>query len=314
MCMETLKIFSGCANEELSKKIARHLNIELGKILIKNFADNEIFVQLQENVRGKDVFVIQPTCNPANYNLMELLIMTDALKRSSAKRITLVVPYFGYARQDRKDRPHVPITSKLVANLMIAAGANRILTMDLHADQIQGFFDIPVDHLYAASAFVQYFKTLNKKLDDYIIVSPDAGAILRARFLAQHLNADIAIIDKRRTESNISEVMNIIGEVKGKNAILVDDIADTAGTLCNAASAIKKNGAKDVFACIAHPVLSDNAYEKIEQSPIKQLVTTDTIPLKKENKKIKVISVSKLFAEAIYHIHIEKSLGELFLE
>jgi len=311
--MDTLKIFSGRANQELSENIAKKLNVELGKVTLKNFADQEIYAQIQENVRGKDVFIIQPTCNPANYNLMELLIMTDALKRSSAKRITLVMPYFGYARQDRKDRPHVPITSKLVANLLVAAGANRILTMDLHADQIQGFFDIPVDHLFSASAFIKYLETF-KGIKDYIIVSPDAGAILRARFLAKHLDAEIAIIDKRRTDSNISEVMHIIGDVKNKHVIIVDDIVDTAGTLCNAAKALQDNGAKDVYACITHPVLSGDAYEKIENSVIKELITTDTIPLKKKSKKLRVISVGKLFAEAIYHIHIEKSLGELFLE
>lgn len=311
--MDTLKVFSGRANKELSKLIVENLNIDLGKITIKNFADREIYVQLQENVRGKDTFIIQPTSNPANYNLMELLIIIDALKRSSAKRITLVIPYFGYARQDRKDRPHVPITSKLVANLLVAAGANRILTMDLHADQIQGFFDIPVDHLYAAPAFVSYLETF-KDISNYIIVSPDAGAILRARFLAKYLNTEIAIIDKRRSENNVSEVMHIIGDVKGKNVIIVDDIVDTAGTLCNAAKALQDNGAKDVYACITHPVLSGDAYKKIENSVIKELITTDSISLKKKSPKIKVISVAKMFAEAIYHIHIEKSLGELFLE
>lgn len=311
--MDSLKIFCGKSNPALSQAIARNLNIELGKITIKSFTDKEIFVQLQENVRGKDVFLIQSTCNPANYNLMELLIITDALKRSSSKRITLVIPYFGYARQDRKDRPHVPITAKLVANLMVAAGANRILTMDLHATQIQGFFDIPVDHLYASNAFLNYLDTF-KNIKDYIIVSPDPGAIYRSRFFAQYFDTDIAVIDKRRTENNVSEVMNIIGDVKNKSVIIVDDIVDTAGTLCNAANALGDNGAKDVYACISHPVLSSDAYEKIEKSVIKELITTDTIPLRKKSKKIKIVSVAKLFAEAIYHIHIEKSLGELFLE
>lgn len=311
--MESLKVFSGTANLELSQAIVKNLNIDLGKILIKNFADQEIFVQIQENVRGKDVFIIQPTCNPANYNLMELLIIIDALKRSSAKRITLVIPYFGYARQDRKDRPHVPITSKLVANLLVAAGADRVLTMDLHADQIQGFFDIPVDHLFAAQAFIKYLQTF-KGIKDYIVVSPDAGAIQRARFLAKHLDSEIAIIDKRRTDNNVSEVMHIIGDVKDKNVIIVDDIVDTAGTLCNAAQALKDNSAKDVYACITHPVLSGPAYERLDKSVIKELITTDTIPLQQKSAKVKVISVAKLFSEAIYHIHIEKSLGELFLE
>jgi len=311
--MNKLKIFSGTANEELSKRIAKELDIELGGIEIKKFADNEIFVQIKENVRGKDVFVIQPTCNPGNYNLMELLIVTDALKRSSAKRITLVIPYFGYARQDRKDRPHVPITAKLVANLIVAAGANRILTMDLHADQIQGFFDIPVDHLYAAQEFIKYFKNF-KSLEDFVVVSPDAGGIARARYVATRLGVELAIIDKRRDAPNVSEVMNIIGNVKNKNVIIIDDIVDTAGTLINGVNALKKQGAKNIYACCTHPVLSKNAYEKIKNSEIKEFLTTDTIPLRKKVGKIKVLSVANMFAQAIYHIHIEKSLGELFLE
>jgi len=310
---DTLKIFSGTANEPLAQKVTDELKIELGKITIKTFADNEIFVQLQENVRGKDVFVIQPTCNPGNYNLMELLIITDALRRASARRITLVVPYYGYARQDRKDRPHVPITAKLVANLMVAAGANRLLTMDLHSDQIQGFFDIPVDNLFAAPVFIDYFAKM-KDIKDFVIVSPDAGGIGRARFYAKHLGCQIAIIDKRRTDANVSEVMNVVGDVKDKNVIIVDDIVDTAGTLCNAAYALKQNGAKDIYACCTHPVLSDNAYKKIEESVIKELVVSDTIPLRNKSPKIKVLSVANMFAQAIYHIHIEKPLGELFLD
>ncbi len=311
--METLKIFSGTANLKLANMIADNLKIDMGKITIKEFADKEIFVQLQENVRGKDVFVIQPTCNPANYNLMELLIMTDALRRSSAKRITLVLPYYGYARQDRKDRPHVPITSKLVANLMVSAGADRILTMDLHSDQIQGFFDIPVDNLFAAPVFIDYFSKF-EGIKDFVIVSPDAGGIGRARYYAQKLGCQIAIIDKRRLEPNVSEVMNVIGNVNNRNVIIVDDIVDTAGTLCHAADALKDNGAKDVFACCTHPVLSADAVDKIENSAIKEIVVSDTIPLKRDSNKIKVLSVSKLFSEAIYHIHIEKSVGELFLD
>jgi ribose-phosphate pyrophosphokinase len=311
--METMKIFSGRANLELSQQIVQHMNIELGRINIKNFADNEIFVQVNENVRGKDVFVIQPTCNPGHSNLMELLIITDALKRASAKRITLVVPYFGYARQDRKDRPHVSITSKLVANIMVAAGANRILTMDLHADQIQGFFDIPLDHLFAAPVFIRYLQE-EKKLTNFVIVAPDVGSVSRARYVAKQLNAEMAIIDKRRTEHNISEVMHIIGNIREKNVILVDDMADTAGTLCNAAGALKENGAREVYAFITHPVLSDSAYERIQGSVIKEFITTDSIPLKKKIDKIKVLSVSKLLADAIYYIHTEKSLSSLFLE
>ncbi len=311
--MDKLRIFSGSANRQLSEEIVKLLNIELGEVDIRTFADNEIFVQVKENVRGKDVFIIQPTCNPANYNLMELLIMIDALKRSSAKRITVVLPYFGYARQDRKDRPHVPITSKLVANLIVAAGANRILTMDLHADQIQGFFDIPVDHLFAAQEFIKYFKSF-KSLKNFIVVSPDAGGIARARFLATHLELGLAIIDKRRDAPNVSEVMNIIGNVKDKNVIIVDDIVDTAGTLVNGVGALKKHGANEIYTCCSHAVLSKNAYEKIENSEIKEFITTNTIPLRKSIDKIKVLSVANMFSQAIYHIHIEKSLGDLFLE
>jgi ribose-phosphate pyrophosphokinase len=306
-----LKLFSGTANQKLANDIANILNVQLSPITIKRFADNEIFVQLGETVRGKDVFVIQPTSNPANENLMELLIIVDALRRSSAKRITLVIPYFGYARQDRRDRPHVPITAKLVANLMVAAGANRILTMDLHSGQIQGFFDIPVDNLFAASVFIDYITKMN--LDkNIVIVSPDAGGLARARYYAQRLNCGIAFIDKRRPDNNVSEVMNVIGDVKDKNAVIVDDIVDTAGTLVNAALALKEKGAKDIYACCVHPVLSGNAYEKIEKSVIKELIVTDTIPLKNSSSKIKIITVANLFAQAIYHIHIERPLGELF--
>ncbi len=311
--MENFILFSGTSNPELSKKIAQHLNIELGKITIKEFADKEIFVQVNENVRGKDIFVIQSTCNPGYYNLMELLIITDALKRSSAKRITLVVPYFGFARQDRKDRPHVPITSKLVADLMATAGANRILTMDLHADQIQGFFDIPVDHLFAARVFINHLKK-EKFADNVVIVAPDAGAVFRARFAAKYLDVEIAIVDKRRTDNNVCEAMHVIGNIENKNVILIDDIVDTAGTLCNAAKALKENGALEVYSFISHPVLSLDAIDKIEKSPIKELYTTDTIPLSQQSSKIKIISVSQLFADSILRIHKEKSLGELFLE
>lgn len=310
--METLKIFSGRANPALSEEIVKHLNLELGKITIKNFADEEIFVQVNENVRGKDVFVIQPTNNPGHNNLMELLIITDALKRASAKRITLVVPYFGYARQDRKDRPHVPITSKLVANLMVAAGASRVLTMDLHADQIQGFFDIPLDHLFAAPVFIRYLKD-EMKLKDFVVVAPDVGAVMRARYLAKQMEAEIAIIDKRREEHNVCEVMHIIGSVSDKNVVIVDDMADTAGTLCNAAKALQENGARDVYACITHAVLSGDAYEKIAGSVIKEFITTDSIPLRKKADTIRVLSVAKLYADAIYYIHTEKSLSSLFL-
>ncbi len=309
-------LFSGRANRELSEKIANHLGIPLGQILIKNFSDGEIFVQLKESVRGRDVFIIQPTSYPANENLMELLIITDAVKRASAKRITLVLPYYGYARQDRKDRPHVPITSKLVANLIVSAGADRILTMDLHADQIQGFFDIPVDHLFAAPVFINYLKENFSSFRDFVVVSPDAGGMPRARFMATHLGCDIAMIDKRRTGDNQSEALHIVGNVKDKKAIIVDDIVDTAGTLVNAVNAIKEHGACEVYACATHPVLSGPAYERIENCELKKLLVTDTIPLKQKHPKIEVLTVSHFFAQAIYHIHIEKSLsaGGLFLE
>jgi ribose-phosphate pyrophosphokinase len=244
---------------------------------------------------------------------MELLIITDALKRSSAKRITLVIPYFGYARQDRKDRPHVAITAKLVANLITAAGADRVLTMDLHSGQIQGFFDIPVDNLFAAPVFIDYISKNIKNIDNCVIVSPDAGGINRARIYAQSLKCGLAFIDKRRTSNNVSEVMNVVGDVKNKTVIIVDDIVDTAGTLCNAADALKEKGAKEIFACCTHPVLSNDANKKIQNSNLKELIVTDTILIKNNSPKIKVLSVSNLFAQAIYHIHIEKPLGELFV-
>jgi ribose-phosphate pyrophosphokinase len=312
---QQLKIFSGTANPELSKRIAEGIGVPLGQAQIRRFADGEIFVEVDENVRGMDVFLIQPTCGPVNENLMELLIMIDTLKRASADRITAVIPYYGYARQDRKVQPRTPITSKLVADLLTAAGANRILAMDLHAGQIQGFFNIPFDHLYATPIFLEYVQK-ELKLSDLIIVSPDAGGTERARAYAKRLNADLAIIDKRRTGPNQSEVMHLIGDVSSKNAVIVDDIVDTAGTLTQAARAIMEKKAKSVTAVCTHPVLSNNAVDKIQESPIQSMVVSDTIPLgvkAAKSKKLKVLSVAKLLAEAIRRIHTGESVSSLFV-
>lgn len=306
-------IFSGNANLLLAKKICKHLRVKLGKLFAAKFSDGEIRVEIGENVRGKDVFVIQPTCFPVNDNLMELLIILDALRRSSAKRVTAVIPYFGYARQDRKDQPRVPITAKLVANLLDGAGANRILTLDLHAGQIQGFFDIPVDHLYAINVFSDYFKKI-KSANGLVVVSPDVGGIKMARAYAKKFRAGLAIVDKRRNSPDATEVMHILGEVKDKDAILVDDIVATGSSLLEAAKALKKAKAKKIYACVTHGILSSNAVEKIKDSCIDSLMITDSIPLPKEkqNTKIGIISVNKLFAEAIERIHLEKSISILF--
>jgi ribose-phosphate pyrophosphokinase len=285
----------------------------LGNAEVKTFSDGEISVEINENVRGKDVFIIQPTCPPVNDNLMELLIMIDAARRASAGRITAVIPYYGYARQDRKVAPRQPISAKLVANLITVAGASRVLTMDLHAGQIQGFFDIPVDNLFARPVLLHYLKEHFK--DDLVIVSPDAGGVERARAFAKRLDASLAIIDKRRERANVAEVMNIIGDVKGKTAVIVDDMVDTGGTLTKAASALLDKGASAVYACCTHPVLSGNAVQRIEESPIKELIVTDTIPLSEEArkcKKIKVLSVGKLFGEAVRRIHLNESVSVLF--
>ncbi len=306
-------IFSGNANLPLAKKICKHLRVKLGKLFVDKFSDGEIRVEIGENVRGKDVFVIQPTCFPVNDNLMELLIILDALRRSSAKRVTAVIPYFGYARQDRKDQPRVPITAKLVANLLDGAGADRILTLDLHAGQIQGFFDIPVDHLYAINVFSDYFKKI-KSANGLVVVSPDVGGIKMARAYAKKFRAGLAIVDKRRNSPDATEVMHILGEVKDKDAILVDDIVATGSSLLEAAKALKKAKAKKIYACVTHGILSSNAVEKIKDSCIDSLMITDSIPLPKEkqNTKIGIISVNKLFAEAIERIHLEKSISILF--
>ncbi|MDD7514507.1 MAG: ribose-phosphate pyrophosphokinase [Campylobacter lanienae] len=308
--MRGYKIFSGTANVEFSKMVAKYLGIPLSEASIKRFSDGEISVQIGESVRGKDVFIIQPTCAPANINLMELLILTDALKRSSASSITAVVPYFGYARQDRKAAPRVPITAKLVANMMQTAGIDRVVTMDLHAGQIQGFFDIPVDNLYGTIVFLDYVK--NKNLKNPIVASPDVGGVARARTLAKSLDLDMVIVDKRREKANESEVMNIIGDVNGKDVILIDDMIDTAGTIVKAAEVLKKNGATSVMAFCTHPVLSGPAYDRINSGVLDELVTTDTIPLKEQSPYIKVLTTAPLFGEVIRRVYHDESVNSLF--
>ncbi|MBZ7930279.1 ribose-phosphate pyrophosphokinase [Campylobacter molothri] len=309
--MRGYKIFSGSANVEFARQISKYLSLPLSDAGIKRFSDGEISVQIDESVRGKDVFIIQSTCVPTNDNLMELLILTDALKRSSANSITAIVPYFGYARQDRKANPRVPITAKLVANLIQTAGINRVATIDLHAGQIQGFFDIPVDNLYGSIVFNNYIKSKNFK--NAIIASPDIGGIARARSVAKHLGLDIVIVDKRRERANESEVMNIIGDVKDKEVVLVDDIIDTAGTIVKAAEVLKDKGAKSVMACCTHAVLSGPAYDRIENGVLDELVVTDTIPLRKELLNIKVLSVAPIFAEVIRRVYHNESVNSLFL-
>jgi ribose-phosphate pyrophosphokinase len=308
-----LKLFSGRSNRGLAEEIASSLKISLGNILITDFSDGEIYVQIQENVRGEDVFLVQSTCSPGNSHLMELLIMIDAFRRASAERITAVIPYYGYARQDRKVQPRVPITAKLVANLLTAVGTDRVLAMELHAGQIQGFFDIPVDHLFATPVLIDYI--LSKKMENIIVVSPDAGGVERARAFAKRLDTSLGIIDKRREAKNISKVMNIIGDVKGKNVILVDDMVDTAGTLTESIHALKDNGALNIYACCTHPVLSGPAVERINNSPLKELIVTNTIPLshKVKSDKIKILSVAPLLGEAISRIHQGASVSSLFI-
>lgn len=310
-----LKIFSGSSNLELAEKIGRKLKITLGEIQTDRFSDGEIRVKICENIRGSDVFVVQSTSPLVNDSLMELLIMIDAFKRASADRITAVIPYFCYARQDRKDQPRVPITAKLVANLLTVAGAERVLTMDLHADQIQGFFDIPVDHLYAAPVFIDYLKNLTEDRD-FVVVAPDTGAVPRARALSKRIRAGLAIVDKRRPHANISEVVNVIGEVEGRDLIIYDDIIDTAGTLCNAAMKLKELGAKSIWACCTHAIFSQGAPDKIRDSVIEKVLISDSIPLKKNGKsldKITVLSVADLLGEAINRIHRNDSVSSLFV-
>jgi len=303
-------IFSGTSNPELSEEIAKYLEQPLSTAIINRFSDGEINIKITESVRGKDVFILQPTSAPANGNLMELLIMTDALKRSSARSITAVVPYYGYARQDRKAAPRVPITAKLVANLMETSGITRMVTVDLHASQIQGFFDIPVDNLYGAILFMDYIKAKNFK--NPIIASPDIGGVARARYFANKLGLDMVIVDKRREKANESEVMNIIGEVEGKDVILIDDMVDTAGTMVKAASALKKLGATSVMACCTHPVLSGPAYERIEEGDLDELVVANTIPMTKSSSKIKMLSTASMLGEVIRRVHNNESVNSLF--
>jgi len=312
--MNGMKIFSGNSNRALAEEICRYLKVPLGDALLGRFSDGEIQFQILENVRGADVFVIQSTCPPVDSNLMELLIMLDAFRRASAQRITAVIPYFGYARQDRKDKPRVPISAKLVADLLTTAGASRILTMDLHAGQIQGFFSIPVDHLFAAPVLVEYFR--RKAIPDLVVVSPDAGGVERARAYAKRLNAELAIIDKRRERANVAEVLHIIGEVKGRTALIVDDMIDTAGTLTEVTEALLEGGAREVYACCTHAVFSGPAIERIERAPLREVVVTNTIPLSPRGQqvaKITYLSVAPLLGEAIRSIHEETSVSRLFI-
>ncbi len=309
-----IKIIAGNASKELAQKIADYIGVPLGKCSVGTFSDGEISVNMEETVRGCDMFVVQSTNSPVNKNLMELLIMIDSLKRASAGRITAVIPYYGYARQDRKAKARDPITAKLVANLITAAGADRILTMDLHASQIQGYFDIPLDHLQGGKLLADYFN--QKKIEDLVVVSPDLGSVTRSRQFANGLDGDVplAIIDKRRPKANVSEIMNIIGDIQGKNVILLDDMIDTAGTICNAANALKEFGAKDVYACCTHAVLSGPAIERIEKSSIDELIVLDTIllPEGKQIEKIKVLSTAMLFGNAIKKIFSNESVSVLF--
>ncbi len=315
--LSTIKLISGRANTALARKIATYLGVELVDVLITEFADGEIFVKINEDIRGKDVFVVQPTCRPGSDNLMELLIIVDALRRASAERITAVIPYFGYARQDRKAEPRVPITSKLVANLLTVAGVSRVLAMDLHAAQIQGFFDIPVDHLYATPVFL---KTLEgADLTDYIVVSPDAGGVERSRFFAKQIDVGIAILDKRREKKNEADVLNLVGSVEGKDVIIVDDMVDTGGTIAKAADMLKANGAKSVSVYTTHAVLSGPAAERIRKSSIDRFFVTDTIPIPDEKAlvmgdKLRVLSVFELFGQAIERIHLNLSVSSLFVQ
>jgi ribose-phosphate pyrophosphokinase len=309
-----IKIFSGNSNPDLAEKISSAVGVPLSKAQVKTFSDGEIAVEVNESVRGLDTFVVQSTCPPVNNNLMELLIMIDALRRASAERINAVIPYYGYARQDRKVAPRQPISAKLVANLITEAGASRVLTIDLHAGQIQGFFDIPVDNLYASPIVLEYLRTKFK--DDLVLIAPDAGGVERTRSFAKRLDASLAIMDKRRERANVAQVMHIIGKVKGKISVILDDMVDTAGTLTQAAQALKEHGATAIFACCTHAVLSGKAIQKINDSPLEELIVTDTIPINQEGrgcKKIKVLSVAELFGEAIKRIHKNESVSSLFV-
>jgi ribose-phosphate pyrophosphokinase len=311
---DKFKIFCGTANEPLCDEVCAFLGMTRGQARVTRFSDGEVYLQIQENVRGADVFLMQPTCNPVDMHLMELLLMMDALKRASARRITAVIPYFGYARQDRKDKPRVPISSKLVADLLTTAGADRALVVDLHAPQLQGFFNIPVDHLFASPVLVDHFKKLN--LPDLTVVSPDAGGVERARFFAKKMDAALAIVDKRRVDVNVAEVMHVIGDVHGRTCLVIDDLIDTAGTLVKTARALLENGATAVYACASHAVLSGPAIENISTSDITQVVVTNTIPLSEaahREPKIKVLSIAGLIGRAIQSIHEETSVSKLFM-
>ncbi len=312
---DSIKIFSGNSNPQLAQDICTSLNVQLGAARVRTFSDGEIMIEIGENVRGRDVYVIQSTCAPTNDNLMELLIMTDALKRASAATITAVMPYYGYARQDRKAAPRTPITAKLVADLIATSGVDRVVTIDLHAGQIQGFFNIPVDNLYAAPVILNYLKDRFDN-EQVVMVSPDAGGTERARAFAKRLGCTLAVIDKRRTGPNVAQIMHLIGDVRGKVAILLDDMVDTAGTLTKAAKALKDNGAKSIFACASHGVLSGPAIDRINESEIEEIVLTDTIPLSGKQElcpKVRVLSVAALLAEAIRRIHQDESVSSLFV-
>jgi len=311
---DKFKIFSGTANEALADEVCAFLGMTRGQALVTRFSDGEAYTQIQENVRGADVFVLQPTCRPVDEHLMELLLMIDALKRASARRITAVVPYYGYSRQDRKDKPRAPISAKVVADLLTTAGADRALIIDPHAPQIQGFFNIPVDHLFASPVLVDHFRKLN--LPNLTVVSPDAGGVERARFFAKKMEAALAIVDKRRVEMNVAEVMHVIGDVNGRTCLVIDDLIDTAGTLVKTAAALMKNGASKVYACASHPVLSGAAVENISQSHFSEVVVTNTIPLSeaaRQEPKIRVLSIAGLIGRAIQSIHEETSVSKLFL-
>ena len=314
MNRDRLKVFTGTANPVLAERICRHLDVPLGDCSIGTFSDGEICLQINENVRGADVFVVQSTCTPVGHNIMELLLMLDALRRASAKRITAVLPYYGYSRQDRKDRPRVPISAKVVANLLVTAGADRVLTLELHAGQIQGFFDIPVDHLFSAPVMVEYFRKLD--LENLTVVSPDAGGVERARAFAKRLEAPLAIIDKRRERANVADVMNVIGDVEGRSCLIIDDLVDTAGTLVKAAEALLDHGAVSTYGCCTHPVLSGPALDHIESSRLTELVVSDSIPLSERAAdcgRIRQLSVAPLLAGAIESIYEETSISRLFV-
>jgi len=304
-----LAIFAGRSNVALARAIAESYGTHLGNTTIKSFSDGELYVKYEQSIRGEDIFIVQSTPPPGD-NIMELLLLLDAAKRASVKRVTAVMPYFGYARQDRKDQPRVSIASKLMANILVEAGADRILTMDLHAAQIQGFFDVPLDHLYASRIFIDYFS--ENSIDNLVVVATDVGSLKMARSYSKRLGASLAFIDKRRPKQNVAEVMNIIGEIEGKHVLIVDDLVDTAGTLTNAAVVLKKRGALSIKATCTHPILSGPAYQRIEDSPIDELLVTDTVPLRKPSQKIKVLSVAGIFAEAIQRIHTNDTISALF--